>query len=370
MIIGGFNSVDLNLLNSELNAKEFNLRCDSENVYNRKIFVGNGRTAASYVLKNAVHLTHNDVILLPDYLCVSVINSLQVCDAQLRFYRVKKDLSIDLDDLKAKMNDDVAMIYVIHYFGFPMSREVQACMLSLKKKYNAVIMEDLTQALYSTEKDCIGFGDYITASIRKWTPVTDGGMLAIRDDVNCKEVKLANAYDEAVYKQLMVSLYRDYYDKHSDLDINRYLQVENEANKARYIDFTPREMTLESQKIFFNIDHAALVKQMRDNYSFLYDELKNVDGLKLVTPELDSEGKYVPFGFFVLVEDRDSFYNYLIENRIIPVIQWELPLDYYHPGEDARYLSNHNVMIYCDDRYGTKEMKIIADTIKNYFGGK
>ena len=48
-------------------------------------------------------------------------------------------------------------------------------------------------------------------------------------------------------------------------------------------------------------------------------------------------------------------------------LQWILPEEYYTPGEDARYLSEHNVMLQCDQRYGKKEMAFVADKIKEYF---
>ena len=48
-------------------------------------------------------------------------------------------------------------------------------------------------------------------------------------------------------------------------------------------------------------------------------------------------------------------------------IQWILPTEYYRPGEAAQYLSDHNLMLSCDQRYGKEQMQYVIDTIKNYF---
>ena len=367
MLIGGFYHIDPELLQKEPEKQELELRCDTKGVYSRKIYTGNGRTAASYILLNAVHLTEEDVILLPDYLCVSVINSLEVCKAKFRFYRIKRDLTIDLEDLKSKLDGQVKVVYVIHYFGEPQPKKAADEILRLKEQYGFTIFEDLTQTLYTTDEGRIGFGDYLTASTRKWMPVTDGGILAVKDGVSCPMVPLKDAYDEAVYKQLLISIMRDYYDAHPDKDISYYLQLEKEANKARYLDFTPRAMTELATRILFNMDHERSIRKRRENYQYLYAQLQDVEGLSFARGPLDNEGKYVPFGFVVLTEKRKEFYDYLADHGIIGEIQWILPEEYYIPGEDAKYLSDHNVMLQCDQRYGEAEMAFVVSTIKDYF---
>ena len=126
-------------------------------------------------------------------------------------------------------------------------------------------------------------------------------------------------------------------------------------------------MTELTSRILFNMDHANSIKKRRENYMYLYENLKDVEGITLARGPLDGEDKYVPFGFVVLVEERQEFYNYLANHGIIGEIQWILPEEYYTPGEDAKYLSDHNVMLQCDQRYGAEEMAFVVNTIKEYF---
>lgn len=363
-LIGGFYRIDPELGLKEPFNKDFILRCDTQKKYNRKIYTGNGRTATSYILKNPVHLSEEDVILLPDYLCVSVINSLEVSKAKFRFYKVNRDLGIDIEDLKNKMDNKVKVLYVIHYFGRPQAESVVKEIIKIAKESNAIILEDITQALYSVDPGRIGFGDYMIASTRKWMPATDGGILAIKDNVCCPTVPLKNAYDEATYKELLISIFRDYYDTHPEADISYYLQLEKEANAARYLDFTPRNMTDISKRIMLNMNHCESMRKRRENYMYLYENLKDVKGIELLQGPLDDDGRYVPFGFVVLTDERDKVYSYLTRNHIIPEIQWILPREYYRPGEDASYLSEHNIMLQCDQRYDISDMDRVVECIK------
>ncbi len=370
MLIGGFYSVDLALLRKTPEQKQFDLRCASQSEYPVRAYVNNGRTATVYALRGGMNLTADDVILLPDYLCVSILNALETTPAQFRYYRVRKDLSIDLDDLCAKMDERVKVIYLIHYFGIPHSEQTRLTLLHLKEKYGVKIIEDLTQTLYTRCPGRIGYGDFLVASTRKWLPGTDGGLAAIRAGIPFRPQALGSAYDEAVFRQLLISVCRTYYNAHPEADITDYLQLEKEANAARYLDFTPREMTQLSQNILFNYDHAASMRARRENYQTLYDALRQIDGVSLLAKPLDDNGGFIPFGFPILVEDRDRVYRYLADHGVIGEIQWILPTQYYTPGEDAQLLSDHNIMLQCDQRYGTDEMLRMADCLKNYFGGK
>ena len=369
MFIGGFYEIDMDLLKEIPEEERFELRCDRDGQYRNMAFTNVGRTATTLAVRDGLHLGERDVILVPDYLCVSVLNALEVSHAKFRFYRIRKDLTVDMDDLERKMDRDVKVVYVIHYFGIPQPASVKSRIGELQKSYDFQVVEDLTQALYTVHPDRIGFGAYLVASTRKWTPVTDGGLMAVRNDVPFSMPLMPDGYDEAAYRQLFITIAREYYSQHSNANVSDYLRLEQEANAARYKDFTPKKMTELSRRIFFNFDHAAAIDVRRKNYAFLMDQLRGLPGIEMLASPLDEAGAFVPFGFPVLVENRDACYRYLAEHGIIGEIQWRLPVDYYTPGRDAQYLSDHNIMLQCDQRYSEEQMQRTADCIKQYFGG-
>ena len=405
MLIGGFYSVDGALLARAPVHNDFTLRLDthgqpvqtvpgtqashdmqdmlnvqSSGRYGNNIYTNNGRTASVYAMKHCAEKMAGKKVLLPDYLCLSVISAIEWAGVSYDFYRVTRNLEIDLADLESRLDDTVGMIYVIDYFTVPHPAETVKALCQLAKSYNLLIMEDITQALFSrtpagADFRTMGFGHYIVGSTRKWFPMTDGGICAIRNDVfeekGCDfAYPLAEAYDESVYKELLISVMRPLYAENPEMEKEAYLTYEKRANASRYVDLTPREMTEASRQIFFDTDAETLICRRIENFRYLYDRLRQIPQIAILNKDIGPDGDFVPFGLIILADDREGLYRHLVQHNIIPEIQWILPTEYYTPGEDAKYMSDHNLMLQCDQRYGIAEMKQIADVIEDYFRQK
>ena len=366
MLIGGMFDVDLKLLLANVQSKGFSLRCDINNNYTRKIYTNNGRTATVYAFLHGMKLPADAEVLVPEYNCVSIINALESVPIKFSFYKIKKGLIIDTDSLKQTISDKTKVIYIIHYFGIPQPSEVVKEILKIAKEKNLYIVEDLTQTLFSKEDGRIGFGDYLVSSMRKWYPMTDGGIIAAKNNVPFEIVPLKDAYDEAVFTQMYLSLARMYYREGIVEDIDAYIKLEKKANSARYKDFSPRYMTWLSTEILNKSNQEEIIRTRRQNYLYLYEHLKGITGISILENASDKDGKYVPFGFIVIVEDRERFRNWLSKHCIVGEIQWILPTQYYTPSTYAQYMSDHSLMIHCDQRYSEKEMSYIVCVIKEY----
>ena len=163
---------------------------------------------------------------------------------------------------------------------------------------------------------------------------------------------------------------RPLYASNPELEKEAYLVCEKEANSSRYVNLTPRKMTEESKQIFFDTDVQALMRRRIENFRYLYSRLLQIPELTMLSRDIGEDGDCVPFGLTILADDRNGLYQHLVQHNIIPEIQWILPTEYYTPGEDAQYLSAHNLMLQCDQRYGIPEMKRVADAIEDYFRRK
>lgn len=369
MLIGGFQNIDLDLLQKEPTNDKLPIACDMDGVFQRSIYTNNGRTAAIHMLTHWLDC-RGGVVLLPDYLCLSVVVSIEHPGPRCRYYKVNRNLEIDLDDLKSKIDDDVRCIYIIHYFGVPQSAACARELQAIRAQQGIPIVEDITQALFSRDRERMGYGDFLLASTRKWMPMTDGGVLAVRNTNGKEAPPLPEGYNEIAYTQLLISLQRDYFAKHPKKDMDYYLQLEARANKTRYEDLTVCQMTEASRRIMLNCDYEELTRRRIANYNYLYGRLAGNPNLTILSKKLDANGGFVPFGLVVLVEERDAFYRYLAaEHRIVGEIQWLLPLECYSPGEDARYLSDHNLMLHCDQRYTQAEMERVAQAVEAFFAG-
>jgi dTDP-4-amino-4,6-dideoxygalactose transaminase len=96
----------------------------------------------------------------------------------VRFYRIRQDLSLDLEDLNQQLSGDVAAILVIHFLGFPTPLDD---ILSLRQKFDCYLIEDWAHSFLLGPKLHIPGeqGDFALLSFYKHVPSYAGGGLRV-----------------------------------------------------------------------------------------------------------------------------------------------------------------------------------------------
>jgi hypothetical protein len=136
----------------------------------------NGGSACLTVLCAALRDRGIQRLLLPSYLCPSILNTLDRAEMGVEFYKVHSDLSIDLADLAQKASHHQG-IYFINYFGFQPAPPALQLLQDLQRS-GLILIEDNAQAGFSRS----AFGDFVFNSLRKFVPY-DGGYLSARQDL-------------------------------------------------------------------------------------------------------------------------------------------------------------------------------------------
>jgi dTDP-4-amino-4,6-dideoxygalactose transaminase len=118
------------------------------------------------------------VVLMPAYHHGVEVAAARAAGAALDFYRVRADMTVDLDDLHLRARArDVRGIYLIHYVGFPQAvTEVRA----LCRRQGLFLVEDCALALLSRDPSGRPLGSDGEAAIfclYKSLPVPHGGLL-------------------------------------------------------------------------------------------------------------------------------------------------------------------------------------------------
>lgn len=137
----------------------------------------NGRFAIREGL-HALGLPQGAKVLIPAWHCGSEADAILAAGFRISLYRLHKDLSADLDDIRRQLDSGgVAAIYAIHYFGFQQPiKEMQ----TLAKQNGTLVIEDAALALFSrtAEGTPLGCqGDMSVFSLVKTLPLPDGGAL-------------------------------------------------------------------------------------------------------------------------------------------------------------------------------------------------
>jgi dTDP-4-amino-4,6-dideoxygalactose transaminase len=150
----------------------------------------NARSALSAFLAE-LSFSAEDTILLPAYIGWSknegsgVFDPVRAAGTRFEFYRVDRQLEIDLADLRARLTAHRPRLVVfIHYFGWPDRHLAEA--IALARQVGALVLEDEAHALYSDMITgiCGRDGDVAIVSLHKMLPFNEGGWLIINQSLD------------------------------------------------------------------------------------------------------------------------------------------------------------------------------------------
>lgn len=139
--------------------------------------------SARYALSagiEALNIKSGDIVLLPSYNCGVEIDPFIHHGTKPVFYRIDRNLRIDLVDLLNKISEKVKAILVTHFLGFPQPiDEVK----KICRERNLFLIEDCAHALlsYHGGKPLGSYGDVSIFSLLKTLPVPNGGVLVINN---------------------------------------------------------------------------------------------------------------------------------------------------------------------------------------------
>ena len=112
--------------------------------------------------------------LLPSLACDSMVMPFEQYGHKVVFYKLNKDYSIDFESLKQCVGKERTLFLYMDYFGKKSISDQE--LESLRSFSNIVFIEDRTHNLIWKRKSSFQ-PEYIMASLRKWLPIPDGGLL-------------------------------------------------------------------------------------------------------------------------------------------------------------------------------------------------
>lgn len=152
------------------------------------LFYNRGRDALVDGLE-LLDIKPDSKILIPAYMCDSVIAPLRERGYTLFFFDIEEDLSFNLKMLEGLIKTlDVRAILAPHYFGFP--AKIQD-LVRLCNMHGVQVIEDCAHSFLTkiNDKSVGSFGNIAIFSMRKTLAVPDGGALKF----NCKPPALEYA---------------------------------------------------------------------------------------------------------------------------------------------------------------------------------
>jgi dTDP-4-amino-4,6-dideoxygalactose transaminase len=322
-----------------------------------RVLVGSGREAVRLVVATATP----DAVVVPAFVCDALLQPLRETGCS--------PVTVDVDERGAPRAAALARavdrvgpggaVITVAPFGFPYPDDVLEVVRDASRR-GRLVVEDRTHSLLSSFPL---HADRGVASLRKWGPVSDGGLAfggALPSPSASPDEAFASARFEALAAKFAWST--------GARDDEEQVLAQLAAAEARL--GPTREvhaMSAIGRETLTRLDVDAIVAARRRNSTVLLEGLRDVEGVAVLFEELPPD--VCPFGFPVRVDDRDGLRAALAARRVFCPVHWPAPADVdlqANPG--AADLDAHVLTIPCDQRYDERDMERVVAEVRGALG--
>lgn len=314
-------------------------------------YYSSGR-AALYAIIQHIEETRKDIktILIPDYICHSVIETIQKTHLAIEVYHLTRTFLVP-EEVVGRGNLDDKAILLVNYFGL-MSLEKDIQRLRIYNKYVCII-EDNVQSLLSMFEP--SSADYRFTSFRKALPVPDGGWVKTKyamlqpERINrfaqykiaggiLKGLRHYQCFDDSLYLK-MLETGEEKIDENLDKSISQFtLDTLANQNLVRF-------KTLRVRNAEYLVKHLAEIG---------------------ITPMISYSEGCVPLFIPICLRNRNIVRNALFAKQIFCPVHWPIPNEGYAEYTMAMKMQEVELSLIVDQRYNTQIMQEIINTIKEY----
>ena len=293
----------------------------------KNIYFLNGGRACLTVISDFLRQHGIGKVLLPSYLCPSIVQTFQRSAIAWDFYQVNQDLSIDLADL-ARKSTQFQAVYFINYFGFFHNTETQNFFKTLQQN-GILVIEDNAQAGFPDHPA----GDFVFNSIRKLAPY-DGGYLITPHAMQ----PYIDQYAGLPNRRLpLIRQYREKLARYLFDQAGSYEELVDLFQRAT--DYYETDLVILGDPGEFEqierLDWPGIKQIRRDNFRYLMHWVAAIPEITPIFPSLQDDA--MPFGlpvYFTSEEVSDRVYAELGKAGIGLTIHWD------DIGSDARTNQN------------------------------
>lgn len=340
MIGGEFPIAVTDILNAGVRTK------DEPDVYK----YASGRAALYQILKYLKSERGISRVLLPDYLCSSVLVPVKKLELEYEFYPIDEELEAKVkaegkEKTLRELYTPNSAVLVINYFGLKDLTEQVSFIRSLDK--DAVIIEDDVQAYYEFKKS-LGEVDFKFTSLRKTFAIPDGGL--VKTSYQLPVIDKPNTFGQ--YKAaaaLMKSIKDGIFDDSVFLDISKIggTKIDDELDCG---------MSLISKRLYASIDEEDVKNRRQANARYLVEGLSE-KGVNLLLPVAEDQ---VPLFVPVVLNNRDVVRKRMFQHEVFCPVHW--PLEGM-PVKKGKEMAEHELSLIVDQRYNEKDMELILSLI-------
>ena len=304
-----------------------------------------GRAALYQILRFLKQEKGVNHILLPDYLCSSVLVPVKSLGLDFTFYPIDELLELEPSSF-AKLYKNNSAVLVINYFGLKdLSFQIQA-IRSLDE--HAIIIEDDVQAYYEFKKP-LGDVDFKFTSLRKTFAVPDGGLVKTKHQI--PKVETPNTFGQYKAAAALLKSMRE-----GNFNDRIYLEM-FEKGESLIDNELECGMSNIAIKLFNALEEERVKIRRLNNAQYLVGKLKKMD----IKPLLTLMEDHVPLFIPIILNNRDEVRKRMFQNEIFCPVHWPLEGMGLKCG---KVMAETELSLIVDQRYGRKEMDEIIQMLQ------
>ena len=298
-------------------------RGDGADLGRADLFFSTGRGALLAGLR-ALGIGPGDDVLLPAYLCESVVTPVETIGAWPVYFPTSRNLDVDPAAVEAAITPRTRAVVLIHYFGFPGPVEA---VRTICQRRGIALIEDCAHALYGRlgDRPLGAFGDLAIFSPWKSLPLPDGGLLVL----NRPDLTTTAPDDEPALPRTAVRLaYRSLGTVEQAIGWSPRLRLLRRSDLRRdlhqRVSAGPVDLLRGSTvawRLLAGTRAARVVGPRRRNYARLLDACRDLRWARPLFEDLPDG--VCPIGLPLVAEDRDRWRDCLLERGVNVRTYWE-----------------------------------------------
>lgn len=299
--------------------------------------------AARYGIVHAFKSGGFKRLLIPYYLCKTVVDSLARYQISYSFY----SLNEQLEPIDVSLENGDAIL-IVNYYGIKDTNYLN----QMAHTFQRVIIDN-TQAFFSTP---LLFPQVFNVySPRKFVGVADGAYIVTSAPFNPIDITVETDYSASRSRHLFSAIEQGTNASYSD-----HLAAEEDLSSSPI-----RYMSSLTRHLLNSIDYQFIQDMHISNYRFLHEVFSKYNELRIAS--LPSRSSCIPMIYPLLIPNGESIRRSLVNNSIYVAHWWKWLLEdntlcaKLTPFE--KYLINNLVPLPIDQRYQSHDMEVLSNII-------
>ena len=345
--------------------------------------------AALYQALQQLQLSPGDAVLVPSYHCPTMVAPVVCAGLQPRFFAIGPDGLPRLDLIDAAQRSAARAIIVAHYFGMVHNLDPVRAWCD---EHGIALIEDCAHALFgAADGQTVGrWGDFCTASISKFLPVSEMGLLAsarrpvvwagqtpgARAQLKCAVDVLEKSSRHGRPAGLALALRGLFFIKNRKQDGARPVPDVHRSPGAETAAELQARMLIEcdmgrvdqapgwaARVLHRLLPRQRMVSRRQRNFDLYRQQLQALPGAHALVADRPVDS--APYVYPLWVDDADRVYQHLRDEGM-PVFRWDRvwPHAQVAPDDRGPAWSRHVLQLLCHQDLSAADVRRVAASVR------